>query len=131
MARPKNPQPTDGELEILRILWETGPRELGPICDRLREKRPVAKTTVATVLRVMLDKGLVRRSEGPRGSLWSPGTSRGEAARGLVKRLLDHVFDGSAGLLVSHLLQDRKLPDKERKEILRLLDEARGREGKP
>jgi predicted transcriptional regulator len=125
MARPKSSQPTDGELEILKVLWDAGPSELGPLCERLRLQRPVAKTTVATMLRVMLEKGLVQRTGGPRGSLWSAKTTRSETTRGLVKRLVDHVFDGSARLLVSHLLQDRRLPNAERKEILRLLDKAR------
>ena len=57
MARPASDQPTDGELEILNILWEIGPAELRLIHAALNARRKVATTTVATMLGVMLDKG--------------------------------------------------------------------------
>ena len=56
MARPRNSQPTDGELEILKLLWNAGPCALGHVCSLLRRERPVATTTVATMLSVMLGK---------------------------------------------------------------------------
>lgn len=55
MARPASAQPTDGELEILNVLWERGPSGLKPVCDGLRQARPVATTTVATMLKLMQD----------------------------------------------------------------------------
>ena len=61
MARPPSTHPTDGELELLQILWQAGPSSLGRICTALRLRRPIATTTVATMLKVMLDKGLIRR----------------------------------------------------------------------
>ncbi len=71
MSRPANDQPTDGELEILKLLWELGPAELKQIHAGLQAQRKVANTTVATMLTVMLAKGLVKRKSGPRGYLWS------------------------------------------------------------
>ena len=73
MARPPSTQPTDGELEILKILWETGPAGLGQVHDVLRKRRGVAVTTVATMLKMMLAKDLVQREDGPRGYLWTAG----------------------------------------------------------
>jgi predicted transcriptional regulator len=70
MARRASTHPTDGELEILRVLWDYGNASLGEICDALRRERDVATTTVATMLRVMLDKGWCaasRRLEGTSG----------------------------------------------------------------
>ena len=67
MARPPSQHPTDGELEILRTLWDRGPSSLSEICESLREGREVATTTVATMLRVMVDKGLVKRKPARRG----------------------------------------------------------------
>lgn len=121
MSRPRSRQPTDGELEILRFLWDEGPGEFGAVCEAIQETRPVAKTTVATMLKVMLEKGLVRRTKGERGWVWSARVTRRIATRGLVARLLDGAFDGSAQRLVSHLIEDGRLTDEERQEILRLL----------
>lgn len=127
MARPAGIQPTDGELEILNVLWDSGPLELGPLCAALRGERPQATTTVATMLKVMLDKGIVARAQGPRGYRWSAKLSRRAAQKRLVKRLLDRAFEGSAGLLVSHLIDDGKLTPAERQEIMALLAEAQRR----
>src|SRR5262245_25328007 len=122
MARRASAQPTDGELEILNILWAAGSVELGQICAALRRGRPVATTTVATMLTVMLNKGLVDHAPGPRARLWSAKVSRAAAATGLLGKLIDRVFDGSARRLVAHLLEDGRLGRRDRQEIRRLLE---------
>lgn len=121
MARTASKQPTDGELEILKILWDIGPTGLGKVHGALQEKRPVALTTVATMLKMMLGKDLVVREEGTRGQLWSAKVSRQAAASGLIGKVVQHVFDGSARRLVAHLIQDGQLDDRERAEILEML----------
>jgi BlaI family transcriptional regulator, penicillinase repressor len=125
MARAASTQPTEGELEILKVLWEKGPSELKQVCEGLRQARPVATTTVATMLKLMQEKGLVQRNEGEgaRGSVYSAGVSRKAASTGLVRRLVDMVFDGSARRLVAHMLENEKLSERDRAEIRRLLDE--------
>ena len=127
MARPKSLEPTDGELEILRVLWDQGPCELGIVKTALALRRAIATTTVATRLGVMLEKGLVTRSEGERGYVWATKLSRSKTARGLVSRLIEKAFDGSALGLVSQLLADRNLSDDDRAEIRRLLDDGESR----
>ena len=125
MARPANFHPTDGELELLQILWQAGPAGLGQICSTLRLHRPIATTTVATMLTVMLDKGLVHRRRGPRGYLWSAKTTRQGAAAGMIRKLVDFVFDGSAQRLVAHLLESGELDDDQRRELRRMIDEGK------
>jgi BlaI family penicillinase repressor len=131
MARPPSKQPTDGELEILKILWETGPTGLGQIHSVLQERRGVATTTVATMLKMMLAKELVQREDGSRGYLWSARVSRKAAVSGLLGKLVQHVFDGSARRLVAHLIQEGDLDDRERAEILDLLKTQSDKEQKP
>jgi predicted transcriptional regulator len=127
MPRTPSDQPTDGELEILNVLWDRGPSELGAVHAALNERRKVALTTVATMLSVMLGKGLVSRKKSGRAFAWSPRMSRSKAARGLVGKVIDGVFDGSTERLVAHLLDDQKLTNAERDEILRLLQNAKSR----
>lgn len=121
MARPASNQPTDGELELLKVLWEHGPAELGAICAELRRQRPVATTTVATMLKIMLEKQLVKRTASKRRYLWSAKVSREHATRGLVKQLIDRAFDGSAQSLVAHLVEAQKLSEEDRRQILSML----------
>ncbi len=122
MARPPNNQPTDAELEILKVLWEHGPAGLGQVHAAVRENRRVALTTIATTLKVMLTKGLVEREDGPRGYLWSAASTRETAASGLLGKLVHHVFDGSARRLVAHLIEEGELSDRDREEIRALLE---------
>jgi BlaI family transcriptional regulator, penicillinase repressor len=122
MARPPSSQPTDGEMEILNVLWAIGPAELGRIRAAVQTKRPVATTTIATMLKVMHDKKLVKRSNGDRGYVWSARVSRARTATDLVRKVLDHVFDGSAHRLVAHLLEEKGLDSLERNEIRKLLE---------
>jgi len=122
MARPLSSHPTDGELEILNILWEHGPSPLGEICSALRETRPLATTTVATMLKLMLDKQLVKKSEGEKGYVWSARLTRQSAKKSFVRKLLDRAFDGSAQHLVAHLFEAGHLSEKDREEIRKLLD---------
>jgi predicted transcriptional regulator len=127
MPRPPSQHPTDGELEILRVLWDRGPSSLSEICEALREGRDVATTTVATMLRVMLDKNLVRRKPAGgkgerRGPQWAAAVSQNAAARSMVGKLVDGVFDGSAGRLALHLIEAGKLSADELDELRKLID---------
>jgi len=124
MARHKRAPPTDGELEILKHIWDAGPCELGRLCALMRRQRPVATTTVATMLTVMLGKGLVKRSRGRRGYLWSAKIGRETTTRRLLDRLIDQAFNGSAKLLVVQLVESKKLSEKDRRQVLTLLEQG-------
>ncbi len=128
MARPANPHPTDGELEILRILWRDGPTELGLLREQLRDQRgrDVANTTVATMLKVMEGKGFVKKTQGSKSYRWSARVTRRTTSRGLIGRVVDGVFEGSTKGLVAHILEDGRFDRDELDEIRRLLDEAEG-----
>jgi BlaI family penicillinase repressor len=122
MARSASLHPTDGELEILRVLWAEGPSALSSVCEILREERDVATTTVATMLRLMQDKGLVKRQGAGRGALWAAAVTHQKAARGMVRKLVDGVFDGSADRLVTHLVEGGQLTQQQLSELRRLID---------
>jgi BlaI family transcriptional regulator, penicillinase repressor len=127
MSRPASSEPTAGELEILQVLWDAGPLSLSQLCERIRARRPVATTTVATMLKIMLQKGLVTRSRVPRGSLWSAKISRKSTTTRMLSRFVDRLFDGSAQTLVAHLIDQGRLTAAERREILELVRNGKGR----
>jgi|RhiMetdeSRZDD1v2_1073273.scaffolds.fasta_scaffold3408315_1 BlaI family transcriptional regulator, penicillinase repressor len=124
MARSASKHPTDVELQILRVLWDRGPSSLGDVCEALRRERDVATTTVATMLRVMLDKGLVQRKPAGRGHLWSAAVTQTAAARSMVGKLVDGVFNGSASRLVAHLVEAGQLSADELDELRQLIDSS-------
>jgi predicted transcriptional regulator len=123
MPRPATPHPTDGELEILRVLWAAPASSLSAICERLRTEREVATTTVATMLKVMLDKQLVKREGAGRGATWSASITQKNAARGMVRKLVEGVFEGSAHRLAAHLVEGGGLTGKQLAELKTLIEQ--------
>ncbi|MGO9107845.1 MAG: BlaI/MecI/CopY family transcriptional regulator [Thermoguttaceae bacterium] len=121
MARHPSIHPTDGELEILQVLWRAGPCTIGQICKTLRLQRSVATTTVATMLKVMMEKKLVQRKQGKQSYVWSARTTQQSAASGMVRKLVNLVFDGSAQRLVAHLVESGQLSDEQREAVRRML----------
>ena len=122
MPRPANLHPTDGELEILRVLWANGPCSLSGLCEELRQQREVAATTAATMLRVMSDKNLVKRTGSGRGATWAAAVSQQKTERGMVRKLVDRVFDGAADRLVAHLVEGGQLSAEQLGDLRRLID---------
>jgi len=121
MARHANQHPTERELDILQVLWDRKSSTLGKICEELCRDREVAKTTVATLLKLMEDKRLVERTPDRR---WRALVSRGATSTKIVKGLMDKLFDGSAGRLVAHVLKAGSLTQSDLEELQHLLDQA-------
>jgi predicted transcriptional regulator len=73
----------------------------------------------------MLDKGLVRRKPAARGQQWSAAVTQAAAAKSMVGKLVDGVFDGSAGRLAAHLVEAGQLTADELTELRKLIDSNR------
>lgn len=117
------PTPTPRELEILKVLWEHGPKSVTDVHRQLRPAggKELAPNTVQTLLRIMETKGLVTHAESGRTFIYRPLFSREESA----SRFLDRVFDGAASQLVSSLLKAEKIPPAELEQLRRLVNQAR------
>ncbi len=117
------PTPTPRELEILKVLWEHGPRSVTEVHKAIRPAggKELASNTVQTLLRIMETKGLVSHAESGRTFIYQPLYSREESAA----RFLDRVFDGSASQLVSNLLKAERIPPAELEQLRRLIAQAR------
>ncbi len=129
MSKRRTSNPTAGELEILRVLWEIGPATVRQVNSALNKSRPTGYTTTLKLMQIMLDKGLLARDESVRPQVWRPAVSRQHAQRQLVGGLLDRLFAGSAGKLVLHLLAEKRLTPKELAEIRRTIARHAGRKG--
>lgn len=121
-------QPTEVELQMLRILWELGKSPVREIHSRLNAAKGTNYSTTVKMLSVMLEKGLVRRDENVSPHVYRAAVTRESAGKRLVKELVDKVYDGAAMSLVLHALKNAKASPEELAEVRRLLDEM---EGKP
>jgi BlaI family transcriptional regulator, penicillinase repressor len=130
MPRPKEEQPTAGELEVLKVLWDRGPSTVRDVMDVLNQTRPRAYTSVMSLLNVMTEKGLLVREPRGRAFAYQPKTDRGRTLRRMVGDLVGRAFEGSTSQLVAHLLDQTKPSAKELAEIRRAIEQYQQQRGK-
>lgn len=117
------PRPTDGELEILRVLWRDGPSTVRDVHAALLTDKPhTGYTTVLKLMQIMADKGLVSRDETSRAHVYSTCVSEEHTQRQMVRNLVDRAFGGSAARLVMHALSSKRASAEELAEIRQMLD---------
>ena len=126
MAKIPRRKPTDGELEILAVLWEHGPSTVRQVHDRLEPARGVGYTTVLKLMQIMFEKGLLDRDESERSHIYRAKSRQEVMQKLLVKDLLHKVFGGSMEKLVLQALSAKKATPEELAEIRKLLDELEG-----
>jgi predicted transcriptional regulator len=111
MARPKTENLTPLELEIMHVLWETGPANVQTVQQKL--KRDLAYTTVQTMLNILERKGKAKRTLKNRAYFYKPAVSRKQVVGKHVKDVVDRLFGGSAESLVMSLVETKHLtPEK-------------------
>lgn len=123
MARRSGPQPTQGELAILRVLWRRGRSTVRQVHEALGGDRRSGYTTTLKLMQIMTDKGLVRRDAEPHAHLYEAAIGAEQVQRKLVSDLLAKAFDGSVRKLVMQALSAGELSPEELAEIRKLLDE--------
>lgn len=114
---------SDGEWKLMNRLWE-GPATITALTEGLREETGWQKNTVITMLSRLEKKGAVRHEDGGRAKVFYPAMDRSEACRRETKGLLDRLYGGSLGLLVSTLLADEDLSDETLEELDTVLRRA-------
>lgn len=116
-------QPTEVELQILRVLWELGPSPVRQIHARLNQEKGTNYSTTVKMLSVMLAKGLVKRDESASPHIYRPALTRRKAGQQMVHELIEKVYDGAAMSLVLQALATAKPTAEELAEVRRLLDQ--------
>ncbi len=124
MARPRTGRPTDGELEILNVLWERGPCTAGEVREAIAHIRPVSYNTVQKALQIMLDKRLVSADTAKRAHIFRAREPRAIVVSRMVTDLVRRALGGSTSQLLLHALAGRRASPEELDEMRRLLDEA-------
>ncbi len=119
MAEPSAPTPR--ELEILKILWDSGPSSVRDVYRQMAQHEDLAYNTVQTLMRIMEEKGLIKHHLQGRAFVYTPVYTREESVRGF----LDRVFDGAADQLVMTLLRMERLSPEELQRLQAMLQAAR------
>ena len=115
-------RPTDGELEILCVLWRRGPSTVREVHEALAKHKDTATNTTLKLKQIMHEKGILKRDESRRPQVYRPAQPQDEMQRHLVSDLLDRAFAGSARKLMV-ALASTDVSEEELAAIHRLLGE--------
>lgn len=125
MNKHELPKPTEGELELLTILWDRGQATVRELFDAVNVTRPVVYTGVLKLLQIMTDKGLVERNESERAHVYRAVVAREETQRRFMREMSDRLFAGSATQLALRALEMETASEEDLNEIRKLLRRKR------
>jgi predicted transcriptional regulator len=113
---------TGQELEIMKVIWPLGQATVRDVYEDLKRRRTIAYTTVQTMMNILETKGQLKKQPGEKAQTYIPVRPQQQVVRSLVREFVDRVFDGSARPLLVHLLKEKGLTERERRELQKLLD---------
>lgn len=110
----------------MKVVWQKDEATVRDVHEALSESRPIAYTTVMTMMRILQEKGYLVRATGERAHVYRPAKPQQQVIGGMVRDFLDRVFDGASDALLVHLARDNKLTPKQRRIVRQLIDEKEG-----
>ena len=122
MARKKSTTLTDGELELMRVLWDKGRASVGDVADALAGHPPPAYNSVLTRLRILEQKGYAGHEKIGRAFAYFPRIDQAEARQHAVRRLVRQLFDDSPAELALNLLEESQVDPAEIRRLRALLE---------
>jgi BlaI family penicillinase repressor len=118
--RPRSKTLTEQELEIMKVVWERDKTTVRDVYEALLERRKVAYTTVMTMMKILEQKGFLKKSQEDRAHVYRPAQPKGQVIGAMVREFVNRVFNGSAEPLLVHLVEEHHLSQKDLEEIARL-----------
>ncbi len=115
------PRLTPREVQIMNVLWDTGPSTVAEVREALGDES--AYTTILTLLRLLEEKGHVARDVDGRAHRYRPLVDRSEAGSSAIDRLLGQFFRGSPELLLTRLVAEHRMDAATLRRLRALLDE--------
>lgn len=126
MPRPSSRYPTELELKILKVLWTHGPSNVRRVQELLQAERPLAYTSVMTIMKIMTDKKYLRRRKEGNTHIYEPSIDYESTAGTMMEDMVQRLFDGSAAAASLRLLETAELDDEELKALRALLKRKTG-----
>jgi BlaI family penicillinase repressor len=121
--RTPHPTLTPQELAIMKIIWTLEKATVRDVYESLRAQRPIAYTTVMTMMKILEDKGYLKKTRVERAYVYKPSRPRQQVVGAMVRDFVERVFDGATAGLLLHLARDGHLSKAERERIRRVIEE--------
>ncbi len=118
------------QLRIMKVLWERRAANARDITEALSRDKPIAHSTVQTLLRKLEDKGAVGHEADGRTFTYHAVVDASSVTRSATRDLIERVFGGSAAGLAAYLLREERISRSEIDELRKLIDETRDNRNK-
>ena len=119
----KTIRPTEGELEILTVLWDRGKATVREVHEEILKTKAAGYTTTLKLMQIMFDKNLVIRDSSAKTHIYEPVVTREETREIMVNRMVKNLFGGRPTDLVLQALGS-KIPSKEELEQIEAIIQA-------
>lgn len=116
---------TDVELELMSIVWDQGEAKVKDILAALPSGRPLAYTSVSTILRILEKKGVLASRKEGRAHVYYPLVAKPDYEVISLQHLVDNVFSGTPSSLVRCLLDQEAVGNDELERIYAILETRR------
>ncbi|RZL18115.1 MAG: BlaI/MecI/CopY family transcriptional regulator [Pedobacter sp.] len=114
-------KPTEGEMEILQVLWQKGLCTVREVHEAL-DKKDSGYTTTLKLMQIMHEKGMVERDTNQKTHIYKAIVNQDKTEKQLVNKMIDNVFNGSAARLVMQALGNHSASADEIEEIKKYLE---------
>jgi len=122
MPRRKANILTELELQLMHVIWRKGSATVQDIRDALSHERPLAYTSISTMMSILEKKGYVTHETVGRTYVYTPVVERNRAQRSLVHNLLQRLFHGSPALLMLNIIATEDISPPELDHVRRAID---------
>ncbi|NIZ61765.1 transcriptional regulator [Sedimentitalea sp. CY04] len=117
---------TEVELEFMTVVWETGGGTVRDLLAELNKLQERAYTSVATVLKIMEQKGFLTSERLDRSLVYRPAIPKADYQKTTLKNLSSKLFNDTPAALVARLVEDEEVTDEMLVEMRALLNERLG-----
>lgn len=124
MARHKTPTLTDAELRIMNVVWDLGRATVNSVAEAQRGSKRLAYNTILTMMRILEQKGYLRREKVGRAHVYLPVVDRSQARTRAIRHMLKSLFNNSPELLMVNLLENETLSENDLERLRQMIDQS-------
>ncbi len=127
MDKIKIMKPTEGELEILGVLWDKGASTVRTVHEEICKSKEAGYTTTLKLLQIMFEKTLVTRDSSSKTHIYEAAVSREKTQKQFITKMINSLFAGSSTELVMQTLGGNKTSTDELEKIQQLINELKAK----
>jgi BlaI family transcriptional regulator, penicillinase repressor len=116
---------TEVELELMTIVWRLGEATVNEVLEGLPAQRPLAYTSVSTILRILEKKRFLKTRKQGRGHVYIPLVSKETYEARSLDDIIERVFDGTPTALMRRLVESERLSPRDLAAVRALLEGKR------